>query len=140
MKTFSFNKHAHVSLTHACILAAREAGFSVSLAGHCPPLIRSEGGFLHFEETRNENEYHVFQNEVLLGDYKIVGMYVDYHGEILSLDDFITKFSQMSVEDIVKEFVTDSVAKLQDGSWYCSNPYTKALVAELWDCLPKGYN
>ena len=140
MKSFSFNQHAHVSLTHACILAAIAEGLSVSLSGYCPPLIRSEGGYLHLEKTKNEDEYHVFQNNVLLGDFKIVGMYIDFHGRVMSLDDFITKFSQQSVEDVVKEYVTEAVTKLQSGEPHVgSTIYDRALVAELWKYVKEGY-
>lgn len=141
MKSFSFNPHMHVSLTHACILAAIAEGLSVSVSGHgIQKELQSKGGYLHFEERREEGKFDVFQNNVLLGDFKIVGMYIDFHGRVMSLDDFITKFSQQSVEDVVKEFVTEAVAKLQSGENHVgSTIYDRALVAELWKYVKEGF-
>ena len=144
MKTFSFNRHSHVSLTHACILAAREQGFSVSISGHgIQENLKSEGGFLHFQERRESGKYDIFQNGKNIG-YHAIDDYANVtygrYGAGMDLDDFITKFSQMSAEDVVKEFVTESVAKLQGGETHVgSTIYDRALVAELWKYVQQGY-
>lgn len=127
------------SITHQCILAAREQGFSVSLNGDgVAEKYQSEGGYLHFENIAG-NEYFVDQDGKSIGLYKIkgVGVKEGEYGAGMRLDAFIEKFSQRSVEEIVEDYVRERVGELEDGRDVVSDIYTQALIAELWKRIKK---
>ena len=136
MKEFFFSCP---SITHQCILAAREQGFSVSLNGDgVAEKYQSEGGYLHFENN-NGNEYFIYQGSKSTSD-KSIGLYEiedtnikeGEYGAGMRLDAFIEKFSQHSAEEIVEECVREKLKMLEEGRDVGSDIYTQTLIKELW--------
>ena len=131
MENFFFSRP---SATHACILAAREQGFSVSLNGDgVAEKYQSEGGYLHFENTAG-NEYFLYQGSKSIGLYEIEEMNIveGEYGAGMRLDTFIEKFSQKPAEEIVEDYVKDKMKELEDGRDVGSDIYTQTLIKELW--------
>jgi len=137
MKSFFFSCP---SVTHACILAAREQGFSVSLNGDgVAKKYQSEGGYLHFENIAG-NEYFIYQGSKSISD-KSIGLYEieemnikeGEYGEGMRLDTFIEKFSQKPAEVVVEEYVKEKIKELEDGRDVGSDIYTQTLIKELWE-------
>ena len=122
------------SVTHQCILAAREQGFSVSLNGDgVAEKYQSEGGYLHFENITG-NEYFIYQGGESIGLYEIEKMNIKEgeYGAGMRLDAFIEKFSQHSAEEIVEEYVKQMLKMLEEGRDVGSDIYTQTLIKELW--------
>ena len=127
------------SATHACILAAREQEFSVSLNGNgVAEKYQSEGGYLHFENTEG-NEYFIYQGSKSIGIYEIEEMNIKEgeYGAGMRLDAFIEKFSQHSAEEIVEEYVKQMLKMLEEGRDVGSDIYTQTLIKELWKRINK---
>ena len=131
MKEFFFSCP---SITHQCILAAREQGFSVSLNGDgVASKYQSEGGYLHFENTAGKG-YFIYQGGKSIGLYEIEGMYVKEgeYGAGMRLDAFIEKFSQHSADEIVEEDVKEKLKMLEEGRDVGDDIYIQTLIKELW--------